>query len=252
MHNFKVWTQSSRYAEVREFDRFFEELSRGEPTERFIYVDLPTYLEEYDGYLDAREVKRAFRSLVGESVDRVASEQKGFGRYVIRMGGRASADTAFGRAYPKRMLGVAMAQSGVELTYGRRLLRPTWRWDTTFRLFNLESQSFSPELEPVTGDLYLSTQATRIFSPENYLDFEAGLGWAAVQTVAYESKSLENVALRSGPRSYLGLTLLQQIYLGLNFDYYVVRDVDDKYRATGTRVVDNYELNLAAGWRFLF
>jgi predicted acylesterase/phospholipase RssA len=252
MHNFKVWTQSSRYAAIREFDRFFEELSRGDASERFIYVDLPTYLEEYDGYMDAREVKRAFRTLIGEGVDRIASEQGGFGRYVIQMGGRASADTAFGRAYAKRMLGLAMAQSGLELTYGRRLPRPTWRWDTTFRLFNLEDSSYSPELEPVTGDLYLSTQATRIFSPESFLDFEAGLGWAAVQTLAHESGSVERVAFRSGPRSYLGLILLQQIYLGLNFDYYTVRDVEDKYEATGVRVVDNYELNLAAGWRFLF
>jgi len=252
MHNFKVWSQSSQYAEVKEFDRFFEELSRGEPTERFIYVDLPNYLEEYDGYLEPREVKRAFRSLVGESIDWMASEQKGFGEHVIRMGGRAAADAALGRAYAKRMFGLAIVQSGVELTYGRRLPKPAWRWDTAFRLFNLGQRSYSPELDPITGDLYLSTQVTRIFSPSTYIDIEAGLGWAAVQRVAYEEGSFEGVAFRSGPRFFAGLTLLQQIYLGLNFDYYFYRDVDDKYLATGLRVADNYQVNLAAGWRFLF
>ena len=55
--------------------------------------------------------------------------------------------------------------SGVEVVYGHRLGRSPWRWDTAFRIFNLEKQNYAADLDPFTGELYLSTQGTRILSP---------------------------------------------------------------------------------------
>jgi hypothetical protein len=106
MHNYKVWMQSEQYSEADQLDRFFDELSEGAPSERFIYVDLPTHLESDDGYLGAAEVKQAFRSLVQESIGRLAAEQEGMNQYSLKLGGRAAADAAYGREYPKHILGL--------------------------------------------------------------------------------------------------------------------------------------------------
>lgn len=252
MHNYKVWMQSDQYAEAEELDRFFEELSEGEPTERLIYVDLATYLGHDDGYLDPREVKQAFRSLVQESIVQIAVEQKGMGEYALKLGGRALADAEFGREYPKRIVGLGVAQNGLEGVYGRRLGGRPWRWDSTFRFFNLQEQSLGPGFDPFTSELYLATQVTWIQSPAKFADLELGVGWAVSETVAYNSASPGQVAFRTGPRSFLGLVILQRIYLALNVDYYVVHEVDKAYGDTGVRGSDDWEFNLTGGWRFLF
>jgi hypothetical protein len=253
MHNYKVWMQSDQYSEAEELDRFFEELSEGERTERFIYVDLPTHLGHDDGYMDSGEVKRAFRSLVQESIVRIALEQEAMGEYALKLGGRAAADVAFGRDYPKHIVGVGVAQNGLEGVYGRRLGGQPWRWDSTFRFFNLQEQkSLAPGLDPFTSELYLATQATWILSPSKFADLELGVGWAVSETIAYNSASPGHVAFRTGPRSYLGLVILQRIYLALNVDYYPVNEADKAYRDTGHDGGDDWEFNLTGGWRFLF
>jgi len=250
MHNYKVWMQSDRYVEAEGLDRFFAELGEGEASERFIYVDLPTHLKRNDGYLDSREVKQAFRSLVQESIDRLAEEQEGMGQYAIKLGGRAAADAAYGREYPKNVLGLGVAQNGFETVYGRRLGNRPWRWDSTLRFFNLQQQSFAPGLDPFTSEFYLSTQATRILSPVKFADIELGAGWAVSEKIAYSSSAPGHVAFRTGPRTYLALVILQRIYLALNVDYYPVNKLDSAYRHTGTTVADDWEFNLTAGWRF--
>ena len=249
MHNYKVWMQSDEYSAADELDRFFGELSTGEPTERFIYVDLPTYLERDEGYMDTLEVKQAFRELMQTSLDQLASEQEGMSEYALLLGGRAIADTAFGKEYPKQIFGVGIAQNGLELVYGRRIARTPWRWDTTFRFFNLQQQNYDIDLDPFTGELYLATQGTRILSPSIFFDVELGAGWAASETVAFNSSQPGHIAFRSGPRTYLGLVVLQRIFVTLNIDYYPIKDVDGGY---SDDVVDDWEFNLTAGWRFLF
>ena len=146
MHNYKVWMQSREYSEASELDRFFEELSDGDEAERFIYVDLPTYLGRKNGYMEPRETKQAFRSLVQEGINELAAEQSGLGKYALLVGGRPAADAAFGKAYPKRILGLGIAQSGLELVYGSRILRSAWRWDSTFRYFRLGNHWFCYDL----------------------------------------------------------------------------------------------------------
>ena len=153
------------------------------------------------------------------------------------------------RTTPKWILGVGIAQAGVELVYGRRVARTPWRWDSTFRFFNLQQQDFDVDLDPYTSEFYLSTQATRILSPSNLIDIEIGAGWAVSEIVAYNSSEPGHVAFRSGPRSYLGLVVLQRIFVALNVDYYPIKEVDDGYR---DGVVHDWEFNLTAGWRFLF
>ena len=249
MHNYKVWMQSDEYSTADELDRFFSELSTGEPTERFIYVDLSTYLERNEGYMDKLEVKQAFRELMQTSLDQLASKQEGMSEYALLLGGRAIADTAFGKEYPKQIFGVGVAQNGLELLYGRRIARTPWRWDTTFRFFNLQQQNYDVDLDPFTGELYLSTQGTRILSPSIFLDVELGAGWAASETVAFNSSQPGHIAFRSGPRAYLGLVVLQRIFVTLNIDYYPIKNVDGGYKDD---VVDEWEFNLTAGWRFLF
>jgi len=249
MHNYKVWMQSDEYSAADGLDRFFDELSSGDPSERFIYVDLPTYLQRDEGYLDTIEVKQAFRSLIQTSIDQLASEQEGLSEYALLLGGRAVADTAFEKEYPKQIFGVGIAQNGVELVYGRRVARTPWRWDSTFRFFNLQQQNYGPDLDPFTSEFYLSTQATRILSPSILYDFELGAGWAASETVAYNSSNSGHVAFRSGPRTSLGLVVLQRIFITLNVDYYPINEVDEGYPEN---VVDDWEYNLTAGWRFLF
>jgi hypothetical protein len=81
------------------------------------------------------------------------------------------------------------------------------------------------------------------------VDFEIGLGWAASETIAFTSASPGHMAFRSGPRSYLGLVILQRIYVAFNADYYPIKEVDSGYRNS---VVDDWNYNLTAGWRFLF
>jgi hypothetical protein len=169
--------------------------------------------------------------------------------YAFLLGGRPAADIALGKDYPKRILGLGVANSGVEFVYGRRLISSAWRWDSTFRFFNLQEQDFAPDLDPFTGELYLSTQVTRILSPSELVDFEIGLGWAASETIAFTSASPGHMAFRSGPRSYLGLVILQRIYVAFNADYYPIKEVDSGYRNS---VVDDWNYNLTAGWRFLF
>jgi hypothetical protein len=252
MHNYKVWMKSEKYSEAERLDRFFAELSEGEPKERFIYVDLPTYLERDDGYLDSREVKQAFRSLVQDSIDRLAKEQEGMGRYALKLGGRAIADVVYGREYPKHIIGLGIAQNGFEAMYGRRIGSRPWRWDSTFRYFNLQKQSFARDLEPFTSELYLSTQFTRTFSPLAFADVELGLGWSMSEMFAYNSRSPGHIAFRMGPRSYLALVLLQHFYVSLNVDYYPVNELDNDYEHLGTTVADDWEFNITAGWRFLF
>jgi hypothetical protein len=252
MHNYKIWMQSERYSDGEGLDRFFAELSEGAASERFIYVDLPTYLERNDGYMDAKEVKQAFRSLVQDSLDRLATEQEGMVEYAIKLGGRAAADAAYGREYPKHIIGLGIAQNGFEGVYGRRLGNRPWRWDSTLRFFNLQEQSFAPGLDPFTGEIYLSTQATWILSPLAYMDVELGAGWALSETFALDSSSPRHVAFRTGPRSYLSLVILQRIYVALNVDYYPVNELGSAYQDLGTTVADDWEFNLTAGWRFLF
>jgi predicted acylesterase/phospholipase RssA len=249
MHNYKVWMQSDEYSEADALDHFIDELSTGEQTERFIYVDLPTHLRRHEGYLDAREVKEGFRSLMQTGIDQLAGEQEGMSQYAFLLGGRPAADIALGKDYPKRILGLGVAQNGVELVYGRRLARSAWRWDSTFRFFNLQSEDFAPDLDPFTGEFYLSTQVTRIRSPSELVGFEVGVGWAAAETIAFSSSSPGHMAFRSGPRSYLGLVILQRIYVAFNADYYPIKEVDSGYRYS---VVDDWDYNLTAGWRFLF
>jgi predicted acylesterase/phospholipase RssA len=252
MHNYKVWMQSDAYSESEELDRFFETLGRGEPSERFIYVDLPTHLGRNDGYLDPAEARRGFRSLVQEGIDQLASEQPVASEYALEIAGSTAADALYGRFYPRHIFGLGVAQNGLEAVYGRRLGERPWRWDTTFRLFNLRRQSFAPGLDPFTGEFYLSTQATRILSPTKFADIELGAGWAVSETFAFNSKSPGHIAFRTGPRSYLALVLLQRLYLALNVDYYPVNEQADAYRNTGTNVADDWEFNLTGGWRFLF
>ena len=252
MHNYKVWMQSDQYSEAKALDRFFAELSEGADAERFIYVDLPTHMESDDGYLDAKVAKQAFRSLVQESLDLLATEQEGVGEIALKLGGRAVADAAYGRDFPRHIIGLGVAQNGIEGVYGRRLGSRPWRWDSTFRFFNIKQQSFAPGLEPWTGEFYLSTQATWILSPARYADLELGVGWALAEKIAFDSSSPGHVAFRTGPRSYLALVILQRLYVALNVDYYPVNELGSAYKNTGTIVADDWEYNLTAGWRFLF
>lgn len=252
MHDYKVWMQSDDYAESRELDEFFEALGGPDPSERFIYVDLPTHLGRNEGYLDATEVRRGFRALLQEGIDHVAAEQPGASEYALKIVGRTAADTAYGRHYPKHIVGLGVAQNGFEGVLGRRIGERPWRWDSTFRFFNLQSQSFGNGLDPFTGEFYLSTQVTRVLSPTRFADVEVGAGWALSETIAFDSKSPGHVAFRTGPRSYLALVLLQRLYLALNVDYYPVNEKGSVYRDSGSRVTDDWEFNLTGGWRFLF
>jgi hypothetical protein len=249
MHNYKVWAQSDEYSESDQLDRFFDELSKGKLTERFIYLDTPTYLKKNRGYLSTREAKRAFRSLVQTGIERLASEQEDISEYALVLGGRLVADIALGKEYPERIVGLGVAQNGVELVFGQRLFRTAWRWDSTGRVFNFQQEDYGSGLDPFTSEFYLATQATRIFSPADFMDFEAGAGWAASQTIAYNSERPGHVAFRSGPRSYLALVILQRVYVALNVDYYPIKEVGSGYRDSA---VDDWEFNLTAGWRFLF
>ena len=90
------------------------------------------------------------------------------------------------------------------------------------------------------------------FSFSSFVDMEFGAGWAASETIAMDSESPNQVAFRTGPRVYLGLVGLQRVFVGLNIDYYPINEVGEEYEATGTRVSDNWALNIVVGWRFLF
>lgn len=252
MHNYKVWLQSNQFSEAKRLDQFFAELSDGPQTERFIYVDLPTHLELNDGYLDSTQAKRAFRSLVQESIERLAEEQEGTDKYALKLGGRAVADAAYGKQYPKHIIGLGVVQNGIEAVYGRRLGGRPWRWDSAFRVFDFKQKSYAHGLDPITSQFYLSTQITRTFSPMTYADVEIGAGWALSEMIAYNSSSPGHVAFRTGPRSYLALVILQRIYLALNVDYYPVNELDSPYKDLETTVTEDWEFNLTAGWRFLF
>lgn len=249
MHNYKVWMQSDQYMAADELNQFFTELSSGEQTERFIYIDLPTYLKRDEGYMEMAEVRAAFRQLIQTGLDQLAEEQPGMSKYTLLLGGRSVADTAFGKEYPKRSIGLGIANNGVEIFYGRQLGASSWRWDSAFRLFNLEKRSYGDDLNPFVGELYLSTQATRILSPSTFYDIELGAGWAVSKTVAFNSSESGEVAFRSGPRIYTGLVIFQRIYVTLNIDFYPVKEVSSGYQED---VVNDSEFNLIAGWRFLF
>jgi hypothetical protein len=252
MHNYKVWQQSDEFSEAEKLDRFFSELSGGPQSERFIYVDLPTHLELTEGYLDSAQAKQAFRALVQESIERLADEQEGSDKYAIKLGGRALADSAYGRQFPKHILGVGVVQTGLEAVYGRRLGSRPWRWDSTFRFFDLKQKTYAPGLEPYTMELYLSTQITRTLPLMTYADVEVGLGWAIAEMFAYNSASPGHVALRSGPRSYLAFVILQRIYLAVNIDYYPINELDSRYKNLNATVTEDWTANVSGGWRFLF
>jgi hypothetical protein len=159
------------------------------------------------------------------------------------------ADTTFGKEYPKQIIGVGIVNNGVEIDYGLQLGRSPWRWDSAFRLFNIEKEPLTDDLNPVVGEFYLSTQGTRIFSPSTFFDIEIGLGWALSETVAFDTSASGEVAFRSGPRTYLGLVILQRIFVTMNVDFYTTVNVNSGYQDD---VVDDKEFNLTAGWRFLF
>ncbi len=252
MHNYKVWLQSDQFSETDRLDRFFAELSEGVQSEQFIYVDLPTHLKRNVGYLDAKEVKQAFRSLLQEGIVRLAEEQEGTDEYALKLAGRAAADGAYGKQYPKHIFGLGVAQSGFEAVYGRRLGSRPWRWDTTFRVFDFQQKSYSRELDPFTSEFYLSTQITRTLSPLSWADVEIGAGWAVSDKIAYNSSSPGQVAFRTGPRSYLAFVILQRLYLALNVDYYPINELDSAYKNLGVTVTEDWEFNLTGGWRFLF
>jgi hypothetical protein len=173
-------------------------------------------------------------------------------KYFIQMGGRTLADVAYGKYYPKRIVGVGIVQTGFEVLYGRRIWNSKWRWDTTFRFFNLGVENYAADLEPFTSELYLASQATWIASPAEYLDLEVGAGWVATETLALNSTSPGHVALRTGPRTSFGLVALQRIYLAVNFDYYPFQYLDSNYRDTGTEIVDDWNWNIVVGWRFMY
>lgn len=251
MHNYKVWMQSGDYDESLELDQFFDELGQGDLAERFIYVDLPTYRRSDRGYLDARQARRAFRSLLQDGIDRLAKEQPGLDRYALGLGGRAAADIAFEREHPRAILGVGVALNGVELTYGHSLVSPPWRWDSSFRYYRIQEQTYGPNLRPLTSDIYFSSQVTRVFSPTKAIDLELGLGWALSETIAYNSSHPGHVAFRTGPRSLLSLVLFQRLYVAANLDYYPIRVVEPVYEDSANPPGD-WQWNVAAGWRFLF
>jgi hypothetical protein len=252
MHNYKVWLQSDQFSESERLDRFFAELSDGVRAEQFIYVDLPTHLKRDVGYMNSTEVKRAFRSLLQEGIVRIAEEQEGTDEYALKLAGRAAADGAYGKQYPKHIIGLGVAQAGFEAVYGRRLGSRPWRWDSTFRYFNLQQKSYSRELDPFTSEFYLSTQITRTISPLTWADVEIGAGWAVNEKIAYNSSSPGHVAFRTGPRSYLAFIILQRLYLALNVDYYPVNELDSAYDGLGVTVTEDWEFNITGGWRFLF
>jgi len=252
MHNYKVWMQSDDYSEDRELDRFFDELGGEKRSQRFVYVDLPTYQRSDDGFLNAREVRQAFRSLMQDGIERLASEQDGFSKYALRLGGRAAADIAYERDYPRRIVGVGIAVNGFEGVFGQRLGRSTWRWDTTFRAFRIRKDTYNPDLDPWTSEFYLSTQATWILSPTKFVDLEVGAGWALSETIAYNSRSPGHIAFRTGPRSFLALVVIQRIYVGMNIDYYPVIETAPAYQDAFKPAVDTWSWNLSGGWRFLF
>ncbi len=252
MHNLKAWMQSDTFSETSELDRFFDELSTGKRSERFIYFDLSLHIESHEGYLDSAAVKQAFRTLVQESILRIASEQKGLSRYFIQMGGRTAADLAYGKYYPKHILGLGIVQSGIEGLYGRRLWVQNWRWDTTARFFKLREENYAPGLEPFTSEFNFSSQATWSTTPSKFFDLELGAGWAASETFAWDGSSPGHVAFRTGPRSSLAIVALQRIYLAVNLDWYPFKSVDSDYKNTGTQVADDWNWNIVVGWRFLY
>jgi len=252
MHNYKVWLQSDQFSESERLDRFFAELSEGAQAEQFIYIDLPTHLKRNVGYMNSTEVKQAFRSLLQEGIVRLAEEQEGTDEYALKLAGRAAADGAYGKQYPKHIIGLGVAQAGFEAVYGRRLGSRPWRWDSTFRYFNLQQKSYSRELDPFTSEFYLSTQITRTLSPLSWADVEIGAGWALAEKIAYNSSSPGHVAFRTGPRSYLAFIILQRLYLALNVDYYPINELDSAYKHLDVTVTEDWEFNITGGWRFLF
>ena len=143
-------------------------------------------------------------------------------------------------------------QSGLEGLYGRRLWRHNWRGDTTLRIFKLGEENYAPGLEPFTSEFNLSTQVTWSTTPSKFFDLELGAGWAVSEIHAYDSSSPGHVALRTGPRSYLGVVALQRIYLALNIDWYPFISLDGDYKDTGTEVADDWNWNIVVGWRFLY
>jgi hypothetical protein len=252
MHNYKVWMQSDQYSEELEFDQFFEELSGGEPREQFIFIDLPTYLWSNDGYLSASDVKWSVRELMQVGIDAIAKEHDNPTQAALLVAGRAGADVAYQRIYPKRIVGIGVVINGLEGVYGRRLWGSKWRWDTSFRFFRLNRQNYARNLTPFTGEFYLSTQATRIFAPISFADIELGAGWAASETLAMSGPAGGHVAFRTGPRGYIALVLLQRLYLGVNVDYYPFDQIGSPYDLTPNPVVDDLVWGIAGGWRFLF
>jgi hypothetical protein len=252
MHNYKVWMQSEEYSEKLEFDLFFDELGDDNPDEQFIFVDLPTYQWRKDGYLDAAQAKQALRDLMQVGLNALAAEQEGPSRLALLVGGRAAADVAYERHLPRKIVGVGVVINGFEGVYGQRLWRSRWRWDTTFRFFRLQRSNYAAGLTPFTGELYLSTQATRIFSPTSYADIELGAGWALADTLAMSGPAPGQVALQTGPRTYAALVLLQRVYVAVNVDYYPWKVVDHPYYLTPNPVVDDWTWSIAGGWRFLY
>jgi hypothetical protein len=252
MHNYKVWMQSSDYAEPQELDRFFAELADAPLADRFVYVDLPTHQGSDEGHLDAAAAKRAFRGLIQEGIDGLAADQQGLGRYALRLGGRAAVDAAYERAYPERIVGVGIVLNGAEGWFGRRLGTGPWRWDASARVFRIRQETYAVGLDPWTSEFYLSTQLTRILSAGRFIDLEVGAGWAVSETVAYDSASPGHIAFRTGPRSFLAVVFVQRIYVGMNVDYYPVIDIAPAYANTISPVVTEWQWNLTGGWRFLF
>jgi predicted acylesterase/phospholipase RssA len=252
MHNLKLWMQSDHYSEADELDRFFDELSTGKHRDRFIYVDLSLHLDSHEGYLDSDAVKQAFRTLVQESILRIASEQKGLSRYFIQMGARTAADLAYGKYYPKHTFALGIVQAGIEGVYGRRLAARDWRWDSTVRFFKIRQEKYTPDLEPLTNEFNVSTQATWVSTPSKFFDLELGAGWAVSEILAWNDSHPGHVAFRTGPRASVAVVALQRVYLAANVDWYPFKWEEGNYQRTGANVADDWNWNIGVGWRFLY
>ena len=73
----------------------------------------------------------------------------------------------------------------------------------------------------------------------------------ATETFVYDD-TRSHVAIRVGPRAQLSLVALQRIYLAGNIDYYPLISLGTAYRDTGTEVAEEWNWNIAAGFRFLY
>jgi predicted acylesterase/phospholipase RssA len=249
-HNQRRWTQSDQYRPSLEFSHLFEELE----AQDFKFTDV----EQVGGLLYGSS-RQFFRRLLGQMVVQIADKHDFLEASVVRIAGRAAADSLVQREFPRWSLSLGVVLNGLETGFqGLIYSRPDlWslRLDTNLRLYRVGRQALrmdamsTEQRVTATGELTLGLTSTL---GNGLVDGELFIGGGLFSHFA---PGADDWVIRrsAGGLAALRLVGLQHVYLGIEYQHAFWSRISKAYEGSLIeRLWDADRFSGAVGWRWLY